>query len=66
MTIIRFIYCGYSKLRKLARIQVVVVVTTAKELSSGQESKVNAALNKFMKEGQSLPFFVLINHGNCS
>ena len=32
---------------------MVVEVTTAKQLNSSQESKVNAALNKFLKEGEA-------------
>ena len=48
------IVAAFSKIMCAQRKEVVVVVTTAKELGSGQESKVNAALNKFMKEGEIL------------
>lgn len=48
------IIAAFTKIMCAQRKEVVIVVTTAKELNSGQESKVNAALKKFLKEGELL------------
>jgi len=48
------IIAAFTQIMCAQRKEVVVVVTTAKQLSSSQESKVNAALGKFLKEGQLL------------
>jgi len=48
------IIAAFTKIMCAKRKEVVVVVTTAKQLSSGQESKVNSALGKFLKEGQQI------------
>merc|ERR1712212_1304039 len=48
------IIAAFTKIMCAQRKEVVVVVTTAKELSSSQESKVNSALKKFLKEGEVL------------
>jgi len=45
---------AFTKIMCAQRKEVVVEVTTAKQLNSSQESKVNAALNKFLKEGEVL------------
>jgi len=48
------IIAAFNKIMCAKRQEIVIVVTTAKELNSGQESKLNAALKKFLKEGEIL------------
>jgi len=43
---------AFIKIMCAVRKEVVVVVTTAKKLSSSQEAKLNDALKKFLKEGE--------------
>jgi len=46
------VIAAFVAIMSAQRKEVVVIVTTAKKLSASQESKVNAALGKFLQKGE--------------